>query len=443
MSELDLLVGDALEAYVPLRPDHPHAWDDVLARAGVRSSGRAWRFNRSGSSRRRRFVLALAVVVLAAIVVGSALAALGARPFDGLTSWLGYSSGSHGSAEILVARPDGSVDRVARGTWLSWSPDGSRLLIGGNTGIDVVDTDGSPGIRIPALQFPGSAKWSPDGRRIAYDNGRSLYVVDAKVGAKRWLLAPGVNSSSGTWSWSPLGDRIVYPGVDAKGRTGIFVVNTVGAPRPTRIQVRPRPAIPQRAYLYRLPTYGAATWSPDGAHIAFQWDDGRGRCCVNSWIYVMKPDGSGATRIHRGNVRAWSPNGRKLAFAEGIIDDFSLSIVSADGTGLRQLPCQHHCGHPTWFPDGTRLVYSTRDGQQIVTVRADGTDRAIVAQPGGRAGGFALSPDGSTIAYVTGRFHDPSTRLYVIAADGSHRRLIAQSSTTRLSVPMWRPVRTG
>jgi Tol biopolymer transport system component len=157
----------------------------------------------------------------------------------------------------------------------------------------------------------------------------------------------------------------------------------------------------------------------------------------------MKPDGSGATRIHRGNVRAWSPNGRKLAFAEGIIDDFSLSIVSADGTGLRQLPCQHHCGHPTWFPDGTRLVYSTRDGQQIVTVRADGTDRAIVAQPGGRAGGFALSPDGSTIAYVTGRFHDPNSRLYVIAADGSHRRLIAQSSTTRLSVPMWRPVHTG
>jgi TolB protein len=440
MSEFELLVEDALDASVPLRLDRLPAWDDVLARAAVGGATKAAPgISRIWRSRSRRLVLALAVVVLAVIVVGSALAALGAGPFGTVTSWLGYSSGSRATAEVVIARPNGSTERLS-GSWLSWSPDGSRLLVESDGGIDVVGADGSPGIRIPALHFPSSAQWSPDGRRIAYDNGRSLYLVDADGGGKPRLLARGVNSPTGTWSWSPAGDRIVYPGVDARGGTGIFIVNTSGAPRSRRIQIRPRPSAAHAAYLYRLPTYGTASWSPDGSRIAFQWDDGRGRCCVNSWIYVMKADGSGATRIHRGNIRAWSPNGRKLAFAEGIIDDFSLSIVNADGSGLRRLPCRHHCGRPTWFPNSTRLAYATRDGQQIVTVRADGTNRRIVAQPGGRARGFALSPDGSTIAYVAGRFHDPSSSLYVIDADGSNRRLIARSSATRYANPTWRPL---
>jgi hypothetical protein len=128
MSDFELLVEDALDAHVPLRLDRLPAWDDVLARAVVGGATKA----APGISRiwrSRRLVLALAVVLLAAIVVGSAIAALGAGPFGTVTSWLSYSSRSQATAEVLVARPDGSTERLS-GSWLSWSPDGSRLLVG-------------------------------------------------------------------------------------------------------------------------------------------------------------------------------------------------------------------------------------------------------------------------------------------------------------------------
>src|SRR5262249_59275724 len=129
--------------------------------------------------------------------VGSALAALGAGPFGTVTSWLGYSRGSDPTtSHVVVARPNGTTDRLSRGFLLSWSPDGTRMLVGADRPasppeitVDVVRADGSSDVRvIRTLQAPGDVAWSPDSRTIAYDETGVLYVVDADgKGARRRL----------------------------------------------------------------------------------------------------------------------------------------------------------------------------------------------------------------------------------------------------------------
>lgn len=94
MSVLDPRIAQMLDRQVPLRLERRPAWDDILARAGV-SRATGWPAPFAPSRRlRRRLVVALAIVV-AALVVGSAVAAaLGHNPFGGLSSWLAGSPGS-------------------------------------------------------------------------------------------------------------------------------------------------------------------------------------------------------------------------------------------------------------------------------------------------------------------------------------------------------------
>jgi hypothetical protein len=92
VSSIDLLVRDALDVQVPLRPGRAPDWDDVLSRAGAIELARPQPHRRR--SRRMRFVIAVAALVIAVIAVGSALAALGQDPFGGLTSWLSGSPGT-------------------------------------------------------------------------------------------------------------------------------------------------------------------------------------------------------------------------------------------------------------------------------------------------------------------------------------------------------------
>ena len=56
---------------------------------------------------------------------------------------------------------------------------------------------------------------------------------------------------------------------------------------------------------------------------------------------------------------------------------------------------------------------------------------------------MAVSPDGSTIAYGDGdsrREHD--RRLVVVRVDGTHRRVVARSATTRFWAEAWRPAKS-
>ena len=108
MSAFEIVIRDVLDAQVPLRLEQAPDWNDVLGRAGARGTAprvlHAADPPRSARARwtprRRRVLFALVATVLAVIVVGSALAALGQNPFGTLTSWLSGSPGKPASASV-------------------------------------------------------------------------------------------------------------------------------------------------------------------------------------------------------------------------------------------------------------------------------------------------------------------------------------------------------
>lgn len=106
-SDFDLVLGAALDAQVPLRLDRSPTWGDVLARADVASTSRTPRAAKRAWTRPRRLVLALTLVVVSVIVVGSALAALGHDPFGSLTAWVSGKPGTPAPA----AEQAGFTDR--------------------------------------------------------------------------------------------------------------------------------------------------------------------------------------------------------------------------------------------------------------------------------------------------------------------------------------------
>lgn len=148
-------------------------------------------------------------------------------------------------------------------------------------------------------------------------------------------------------------------------------------------------------------------WSPDGKRIAFVRDDG---------IWVMDADGSQAKQIHHDPAGdewpVWSPDGRQVAFLAspvcGPCDPgitWALSIINADGSGLRKIPDMSSPDRPAWSPDRQTLVFEGRmDDPQtaangLQSIRLDGSgQRQLTTGPDSSP---AFSPDGR-LAFLRG-----------------------------------------
>jgi Tol biopolymer transport system component len=83
----------------------------------------------------------------------------------------------------------------------------------------------------------------------------------------------------------------------------------------------------------RRTTYSAAPrWSPLGTRIVDSWE---GR------VWTMGRDGSDRRRLTRGADvdwgPVWSPDGRRIAFLRSRPRQAVVSVVNADGSGLRSL----------------------------------------------------------------------------------------------------------
>jgi TolB protein len=97
-------------------------------------------------------------------------------------------------------------------------------------------------------------------------------------------------------------------------------------------------------------------------------------------------------------------------------------------------------GAPSWSPDGSRIVFyaERQDGKSdLFVMDADGGHRRALAEtPAASEGAPAFSPDGKQIAYDTDR--DGNFEIYVMNADGTGARRLT-SSPSRDLAPAWSP----
>lgn len=287
---------------------------------------------------------------------------------------------------------------------------------------------GNPRVLSRGLRAVHDPAWSPDGRSLAFltEFPSALYIASVDGGSIQRLAE---SAYSGSASWSPHGDRLVFSGV-----AGLAVIDADGA------------------HLRSLGLEGEQpAWSPAGSEIAFL-----GGCClVNAkGVFLVDPDGAlPARQIVSGEVDmpVWAPDGQHLALVRGLRDDGYVAVVRRDGADEHALTHQQSFA-PMWASDGRSIAYvRTRREKaevecvcgdpvtdEIHIIDADGTDdKRLLSEPLERIEHPRWMPDGhSLIASVRLPMNDPE--IFVMSADGTRVRQLTKNLLADRD-PSWSP----
>ena len=329
------------------------------------------------------------------------------------------------------------------------------------------------------LILPGSPALSPDGSRVAYavktvnkkENRYEshLWLVPLRGGRARRLTRGTVSDGSPTWS--PDGKEIAFLS-DRGGVANVWVLPLEGGE-------------PRQVTSFESGAMTSLSWSPDGRELLFcrfeipkhdpekrkreanfkhirhlyHKEDGFGWLGNEYWTIWKANVRSGRTKAltpgpHHDREPAWSPDGRKIAFASSRGDNATTTsdlntilTMNRDGRGVRDVtPASGSREHVTWSGDGKSIywvgyeggsgewlyhehaLHRTRVSDGRTTVLNPGHDRWVMNMVGtdtNQATGPLVQvyeEDGrERIAF--GSDEDGCYRLYSCAAEGGDVRL--------------------
>jgi Tol biopolymer transport system component len=247
-------------------------------------------------------------------------------------------------------------------------------------------------------------------------------------------LLPGTAPGDQNPEWSPRGDRVVLWS-DADGAGDVFVID-VGSGHRMRLTDSAEDDVH---------TDWFPSWSPDGATIVFNSDRAGG----DEWtIYAVPAAGGPLRRVTKGWGPRFSPIGR-LTFQ--LAGPGRLVTTNVGGGDRREFPRRNgRSWAPAWWPDGSALAFITNEpftserGEtsgnrtyEIGRMNADGGGYRRLTANRIRDGDPAISPDGRTIAFDSGRFG--WSEVLLMDAGGRHQRRLTHELDGDACCPSWRP----
>jgi len=191
-------------------------------------------------------------------------------------------------------------------------------------------------------------------------------------------------------------------------------------------------------------------WSPDGKRVAFARWGGQ-----HPGIYIVDQDGKNEAQVFgwpKAKAPVWSPDGTRLAITHPRGEDSSgapywkLGVIRIADRHFAEILCWEHSFSPTWAPDGNVIAYDSDHGLHLTSedgsVGGQTYDRykyALIVDT--NATSPAWSPDGTKIAYIYDE--RPPAEIYLMTPDGENiTKLTDTDLPDRLAssvAPAWSP----
>jgi len=314
---------------------------------------------------------AFTLAALAGLVFASAAGSRDASPRNGVVAFQ-RGEGLSPTAQIWSVKADGTGERALASAEThglvrpEWAPDGRRIAFlsddrpGQLAYVAAANGKGQKLLLPPSVtEVRGGVAWSPDGKRIAFSatigakTGLFVMVLGSK---KATFLARGLDTFIAGPAFSPDGKRIAYTQSAFGPRTNLSsTVLWSIAPDGTH---RRKLASLGTTYGFGVEDIFTSSWSPDGKTVAAAAPTNKGSVRSNgAQVVVVKADGSGLKTLTKAPgynwYPAWSPDGRKIAFASNRSGQFQLWTMNPDGSGQTRLTHDRAFDTaPSWQPLG-------------------------------------------------------------------------------------------
>jgi Tol biopolymer transport system component len=320
--------------------------------------------------------------------------------FPATMRFAGWSPGGilwEQNTDLVVTQPDGSGSRTAGQfdagnlVGVQWSPNGAWISYPARTAtcpagqdcpeLHVVRADGTDDHVIGLVSVETSPVWSPDGTQLAFASPDGHLEFSRPAGAVHdtgvTLYEPGPRLGS----WSPDSTHFAFSPATPDFRSGplSIISTTTGTTR----------SVTSGGF--------SAAWSPDGRTLLLTGDNGV--AVVPASATAVKPK----LLARATQESAWLPNGQLIVYLDELEGE-QLASVSPQGGRPRFIPRTEYDREPAWSPDGRKLAFASQNAETsiwtIATANADGTHRRVVARSDANEPSPAWSPDGRFIAYA-------------------------------------------
>jgi Tol biopolymer transport system component len=314
-----------------------------------------------------------------------------------------------GQWRLLTANPDGSDEKVLLiepggqeiPRYLAWSPDGKRIACSFQLPANVIRMfDLASGRMQPFVKFhdmvPFELKWLPDGRGLLLVYSH-LFLgpvpSQAQIGFLSFPAGSFRTVTNDTNRYSTLtlsADAKTLATVQVQTSNEIDILPGSGSGVPVAV-----PGIPRRQ---ALRGFG---WTADGQLLISKVDS----------IVRMSAEGTGpVTLLGGGSTLTDFPSvcagGRYILFVQATqASKYAVNIwrADSDGSNPKRLTDGREDNFPACSPDGKWVYYEDFAAQRLMRTSIDGGTAETLpgsAVPNSIFVGFALSPDGKTLAYI-------------------------------------------